>query len=286
MLNAVDTKNPAAVAAFATKAFHELFPGAGIVLIERAFTDVETHYSGRHPGYLPIDLGYHDLEHVMQATVCLVHLLQGAHRAGEGHELTPRQYELAIAGALLHDTGYLKIRTDVSGTGAKYTLTHVLRSCAFAASYLPTIGVQDQEVFGVLGAINCTGPANEIGRLNFNTPADRFIGCALATADYLGQMAAPDYPEKLGVLFNEFLESDNFMALPQSRRVFKSAEDLMQKTPDFWNKFVKPRLETQLDRAYRYLARPFPNGPNEYYEAVERNIEIVRQRLAAKAATR
>ncbi len=93
------------------------------------------------------------------------------------------------------------MRSDEGGTGAKYTLTHVLRSCAFAASYLPTLGVTDREIATILGAINCTGTNNEIGRLQFEGPTDCFIGCSLATADLVGQMAAADYPDQLGVLF-------------------------------------------------------------------------------------
>lgn len=284
MLNSVDTKNTSAVAGLTRRVFHELFPGAQLVLLNQAFDDIDKLFAGRHPGYLPIDLGYHNLEHTMQATVCLTYLLQGAHLSGEGHELSPRQFELAIITALLHDTGYLKIRSDESGTGAKYTLTHVLRSCAFAATYLPTIGTEEHEIAGVLSAINCTGPTNEIGRLSFSNPTDRFIGCAVATADYLGQMAAPDYPDKLEVLYSEFLESDNFLAMPQAKRIFKSPEDLTRKTPDFWEKFIRPRLDLQLEKTYRYLSRPFPHGPNAYLNAIERNIAIVRQRLAGSTA--
>lgn len=284
MLNSVDTKNPPAVAAFVRQVFDGLFPGAPRTLLDRAFDEIIALFTGRHPGYLPIDLGYHNLEHTLQATVCLAYILQGAHQAGEDRHLTPRQFELAIVAALLHDTGYLKIRSDESGTGAKYTLTHVLRSCAFAASYLPTIGAEEHEIAGILGAINCTGPTNEIGRLTFHSIADRFVGCALATADYLGQMADPSYPDKLGVLFNEFQESDNFVNMPTAKRLFKTPEELTRKTPDFWAKFVQPRLENQLDKVYRYLARPFPGGPNEYLEAVEKNIATVRERLAASPA--
>lgn len=284
MLNSVDTKNAAAVASFARRVFHELFPDAKIELLNQAFDDIEKLFTGKHPGYLPVDLGYHNLEHTMQATVCLIFLLEGAQRSGAVPPLTPRQFELAILTALLHDTGYLKIRSDVSGTGAKYTLTHVLRSCAFSASYLPTIGIEEHEINGVLGAINCTGPTNEIGRLHFNNPTDRFIGCALATADYLGQMAAADYPDKLDVLYAEFLESDNFLGMPEARRMFKSPQDLTRKTPDFWAKFIRPRLVTQLDSAYKFLARPYPDGRNEYVEAVEKNIELVRERIAASAS--
>jgi hypothetical protein len=273
----VDTKNPSAVAALVRNIFDRLFPGAVPSLLDRAFKEVELLFAGRHPGYQAIDLRYHDFEHTLQATVCLAVLLEGAQKSGEIQKLTPRQYELAIAASLLHDSGYLKVRSDEGGTGAKYTLTHVLRSCAFAASYLPTLGVNEREIAGVLGAINCTGANNEIGRLQFDDPTDRFIGCALATADLLGQMAASDYPHKLEVLFGEFRESDDFVAVPRDRRRFKSPQDLVLKTPHFWAKVIRPRLENDFNAVYRFLARPYPGGRNEYVEDVERNIAIVRQ---------
>jgi hypothetical protein len=277
MLPPVDTKNSLAVADFVRGVFRRLFPGFQPALLERTFSDVELLFAGRHPDYQAIDLRYHDFEHTLQATVCLALLLEGAQQSGEIEKLTARQFELAIAAALLHDSGYLKVRSDEGGTGAKYTLTHVLRSCAFAASYLPTLGVNEREIAAVLGAINCTGTNNEIGRLKFDDPTDRFIGCSLATADLLGQMSAPDYPGKLGILFGEFRESDEFVAVPQDRRRFKSPQDLVLKTPHFWTQVIKPRLDNDLGAVYRFLARPYPDGPNEYLAGVERNIAIVRQ---------
>ena len=35
----------------------------------------------------------------------------------------------------------------------------------------------------------------------------RIVGFALGTADLLGQMAAPDYVDKLPVLYDEFVEA-------------------------------------------------------------------------------
>lgn len=283
MLPPVDTKNTAAVALLARQTFLRLFPTASPTLLDRAFRDIELLFSGRHPDYRAIDLRYHDLEHTLQATVCLIQLLEGAQLSGENGQLTSRQFELAVAAALLHDSGYLKARSDSSGTGAKYTLTHVLRSCAFAASYLPTLGVNEKEIAHVLSAINCTGPNNEIGRLQFDDPTECLIGCSLATADLLGQMAAADYPDKLEVLYGEFLESDDFVAVPRDRRRFKSPQDLVLKTPYFWSKVIRPRLDTDFKGVYRFLARPAPDGPNAYLEAVERNIAIVRGRTDAKS---
>ena len=288
MFPPVDTKNATAVASFVEEKFAVMYPGASLAWLETLFGDMENLFAGRHPDYAAVDVRYHDFEHTLQATVCLALLLEGRHAAGVEPRIDARQFELAMSSVLLHDSGYMRLRSDNKGTGAKYTFCHVLRSCAFAASYLPTLGASDHEVEAVLGAINCTGPTKEISRLHFREPVERVIGCALATADYLGQMAATDYPDELGILFEEFQESDDFIHLPADRRTFKSPTDLAERTPMFWQKFVMRKLEADFQATYRFLARPYPHGPNPYLAAVEKNIaEIQRRnvRARAKAAT-
>ncbi|MEO5958352.1 MAG: hypothetical protein ABIZ49_12255 [Opitutaceae bacterium] len=281
MFPTVDTKNASAVASLVVEKFGAMYPGADLDFLRKFFVEIEKLFTGRQPDYSAVDLHYHDFEHTLQATVCLVLLLEGRHRAAVQPKLGPREFELAIAGVLLHDAGYLKLRSDIKGTGAKYAFCHVLRSCVFAASYLPTHGVNDLEVEAVLGAINCTGPAKEIGRLRFRRPVERVVGCALGTADYLGQMAASDYPDELEILYREFRESDEFTHVPIQRRAFKSAADLINRTPMFWKKFVLPKLESDFQAVYRFLARPFPNGPNPYLDAVERNLATIQRRISA-----
>lgn len=284
MFPPVDTKDAKAVAAFVAGVFKAMYPGTALAWLDRTFEHVEDLFSGRHPDYSAVDLRYHDLEHTLQATVCLALLLEGRHTAAVEPRITARQFELAISGALLHDSGYLKLRSDTAGTGAKYTYCHVLRSCAYAASYLPTLGATDYEVEAVLGAINCTGPSKQVSRLRFREPVDRVIGCALATADYLGQMAAPDYPDELEILYHEFKESDDFTHLPVARRVFTSVADLVERTPSFWRELVLPKLESDFQAVYRFLARPTPHGRNPYLDAVEKNIEIIKARVRQPTA--
>jgi len=284
MFPPVDTRNAAAVTQFVLGKFRHLHPGRSTVWLERLARDVIALFTGARPDVAPIDLLYHDLEHTLQATTCIVLLMEGRQLAGVEPRVDARQFELAVAAALLHDAGYLRSRFDTTGTGAKYTFCHVVRSCAFAASYLPTIGADDEEVETVMAAISCTGPTTEISRLRFRHPVDRFIGSALATADYLGQMAAADYPNKLEILFEEFRESDDFVQLPMSRRPFHSAAELTEKTPAFWERLVRPKLETDFEAVYRFLARPDVNGRNAYLEAIEENIATIRRRLALTAA--
>lgn len=281
MLPLVETKDAPAVASFVISSFERLYPDASTAWLTTLFADIHAFFTGRRPDYAAIDLRYHDLEHTLQAAVCITLLLEGRQAAATEPRLGARHFEMALSATLLHDTGYLKLRSDESGTGAKYTHSHVLRSCTFAASYLPPLGASDLEIETVLAAINCTGPTREIGHVHFREPIGRVIGTALGTADYLGQMAAPDYPDELEILFNEFHEADEFVQLPTEQRAFNSAAELIERTPTFWRDFVKQKLEHDFQGVYRFLARPYPDGPNAYLAAVERNIAEISRRTAS-----
>jgi len=284
MFPSIDTKSSIAVADATVAAFSGMFPRKTPAFVPRLFADVDAMFGGRYLDYRPIDTPYHDLEHTLQVTWCLAQILAGRHHAAIEPRLNERQFELAIAAAMLHDTGYLKMRADIEGTGAKYTFTHVLRSCAVASSYLPTIGITLSELDGVLGAIRCTNSGSRIRRLHFKNPIEGIVGCAVATADYLGQMSVPDYLQELPRLFAEFNESDNFAGVPPEQRLYRSVDELIAKTPHFWRTSVTPKLDNELLGLYRFLANPYPDGANQYMEAVNRNIALVT--AAATAHTR
>ena len=280
----VNTKHPDEVLRFLNARLYRLFPSLTFPRLQQVFLDVRDLFEGRHPDYLAIDLHYHDLEHTLQATVCLMELLAGRTAVQAEPILTSNQIECALVAALLHDCGYLKLRSDRSGTGAKYTFCHVLRSCSFASSYLPPHGFDADEVSLVVGAITCTGPVQERSQPWLQTTTERMIGFALAAADYLGQMAASDYPDELDVLYREFCESDDFCHVPVDKRMFTSADDLKRKTPDFWGSAVLPKLEGPFGGLHRYLAVPPLDGPNPYLEAIERNLTEIRRRLESPSS--
>jgi hypothetical protein len=105
----------------------------------------------------------------------------------------------------------------------------------------------------------------------------------LATADLLGQMAADDYVEKLPVLYTEFAEAARFKADDSAKSArlaaFTSAEDLMRKTPAFWEGYVVPRINGEFGQLYQYLSDPYPHGPNHYVLKIEARIAQLRQRF-------
>ena len=257
--------------------FARMFPGKNPTIWPRALRDVESMFEGRYLDYQANDTPYHNLQHTLQVIVCFCAIMEARHHAGIEPHLTSRQQELGAIAVLFHDTGYLKLRADTGGTGAKYSFTHVLRSCSFASSYLPSLGVNLAELDSVLAMIRCTALTQGARHFHFQDPVLGISGCAVATADYLAQMAAPDYPESLKHLFAEIEESDNYAQVPERQRRYRSCEALVADTPAFWQSFVLPRLEGELLGVYRFLATPYPDGPNPYIQAIEANIERIKR---------
>ena len=94
-------------------------------------------------------------------------------------------------------------------------------------------------------------------------------------------MAAADYLDELEILFGEFHRSRTTSFIFRPAGAFKSAIDLIERTPGFWQKFVLRKLESDCQAVDRFLARPYTHGPNPYLEAVERNMLIVGNRAAS-----
>lgn len=270
----VDTRSPAAVEEAVSALYRESFPEGDTRFVQEIFRWAVDCFEGRRPGYQAIDARYHDFEHTLQGTLCMARLLAGRQRSAARPRLSRRHFELGMIGILLHDTGYLKTRGDDEGTGAKYTLTHVHRSCDFAAALLRERGFSAEEIIAVQHMVSCTGVNVDLGAIPFATEEIRLTGFALGTADLLGQMAATDYVDKLPILFAEFEESARFNAgRSASVGTFSSAEELMRKTPDFWEKYVLPKLERDFGALHQFLNDPWPAGPNFYLQGIDRNIQ-------------
>ena len=285
MFPVVDTRNLAAVQAEVEAIYGRLFPEADQEAIVRAFAWVDDCFSGRLPGYQANDARYHDLEHTLQGTLCLARLLAARHQAGTQPVLSAHVFTLAMLAILLHDTGYLKTRDDTDGTGAKYTVTHVARSGEFAASLLGDKGYSSADIRAVQHMISCTGVNVDLPAIPFANEAERVAGYALSTSDLLAQMAADDYVDKLPVLYEEFAEAAHFHhGKPVPTILFNSVDELMRRTPLFWERFVLPKINNDFGGLYKFLSNPYPDGPNWYLQKVEANIARLKQQLAAAAA--
>jgi hypothetical protein len=280
----VTTKDPQAVEDEVQAAYMSMFPSGDRQFVPRVFGWVIECFTGRYRDYQAIDARYHDLEHTLQGTLCMARLLRNRHRAGAQPALTQRAFELGLLAILLHDTGYLKKRSDTEGTGAKYTVIHVRRSAEFAAELLAERGFTSDEIRAVQNMISCTGVDSMLRSIPFQSELERVVGYALSTADLLGQMAADDYVDKLPILYGEFAEAVSFTKEKEHFiAMFSSAADLMQKTPTFWEKFVLKRLERDFGSLHRFLHEPYPNGTNVYVQQIEANMQRLKESMAATA---
>jgi hypothetical protein len=277
----VDTRDPGAVLNACRAAWQTITRRDDRGLLARALGWVQTAFDGENPDYEPLDTRYHDLEHTLQGTLCLARLLTGWHDKNGQPRLDERGVRLGLLAILLHDAGYLKPRGDHMGTGAKFTPIHVQRSAEFAARLLSREGFPPADLQDVQSMICCTGVNADIRALTFGSRLARRIGCALASADLLGQMAATDYPEKLPALYAEFAEAAARSTGPESTglKSFQSAEDLVRRTPAFWEFYVLPRLESDFEGVYHYLRDPV-DGTNEYVLQVETNLSRIRAQFA------
>ena len=281
----VATKDPAAVAVEVQAAWLAIFPDGDKVFVPRAFDWAKDCFAGNCRDYQPVDAPYHDFEHTLQGTLCMARLLRGRHQTGKRPRLTRKMFKLGLLAILLHDTGYLKKRNDTAGTGAKYTVTHVDRSAKFAAELLAEKGFSADDIKVVGNMIRCTGVDAALNVIPFKGEVEKMVGFALGTADLLGQMAAEDYVEKLPVLYAEFAEAAAFSKdKTHFVAMYSSVADLMQKTPTFWEKFVQQKLERDFGALYRFLNDPYPDGPNEYLQRIEANMDRLRRRLATAPA--
>jgi predicted metal-dependent HD superfamily phosphohydrolase len=281
----VVTKDPTAVEVEVQAACRTMFPDADLLFVPCVFGWAIECFTGNYRDYQAVDTRYHDFEHTLQGTLCLARLLRGRHAAGAQPQFSQRMFQLGLVAILLHDTGYLKKRNDLEGTGAKYTVTHVHRSADFAAQLLQEKGFTPADIKAVQNMISCTGVNAVLSIIPFQSEAEKVAGFALGTADLLGQMAAEDYVDKLPTLYAEFAEAarhskdrTHFIAM------FSSAEDLMRKTPAFWEKFVRLKLDRDFGGLHRFLNDPCPSGPNWYFERIEANLECLRQRITVSSA--
>ncbi|MGH7940211.1 MAG: hypothetical protein ACREFR_03975 [Limisphaerales bacterium] len=272
------THDPLAVAGEVQEIYRGMFAGAGWLFVPQAFGWAIDCFTGYFDDYLPVDTRYHDFEHTLQGTLCMARILHGRHYARAKPELTQRYFELGLLAILLHDTGYLKKADDTQGTGAKYTAIHVNRSMEFAAMLLAKMKFSGEDIWAVQNMIRCTGVDARLSAIPFQSEIEEITGLALGAADLVGQMAAEDYVEKLPALYAEFAEAAAASGNEKAAFFggFSSAEDLMSKTPHFWKKHVREKLERDFAGIHRFLNSPYPDGPNFYLNRIEANLERLR----------
>ncbi len=207
---------------------------------------------------LNCDCPYHDLQHTILVTDVGQSILQGRQLARG--DLTAHDWLQAVVAMLFHDVGYLRnllsdddatscaindegqrISPPPGCTDAFMTPYHVSRGKLYVTERFANDPALDT---GTIGAcIEMTrfpvpsGPGY--------TDTDSLPGL-VRSADLIGQMADPQYLEKLSRLFAEFVETGD-----AGRMGFDNPGDLRAGFPEFFYNQVHPYIKEGLD----YLRR-------------------------------
>ncbi|SDU11406.1 hypothetical protein SAMN05444156_2035 [Verrucomicrobium sp. GAS474] len=256
--------------------FKAHFPLDDTAWIETLFTRVSALFEGKHASYQACDTVYHDFQHTCEVSVALVRLIDGSLRDPNPWSLRAADFRHAVTAALFHDIGYLKERGDGEGTGAKFTSIHVARGAQMAGPLLKEMNLDDEGIESVQRMIQWTAVNVDFAALPYRDLIERYFGGALGTADLLGQMAAPSYPQRLHGLFDEFFEAARHNG---TKPMFPTLGDLFRGSRGFYIHYAMPVLENAYRGVFHDYVNHFPDEQNQYILRTEANLEEI-DRLA------
>lgn len=273
----VQVSSPVSVRNAVYDLFSEMFPRASFDKLWLAFYDFERLFTGRFPGYKGCDTTYHDLQHTLDMTLAVARLITGYDRSAEPAErLGANRAQMAIVTSLFHDSGYIRHddRDSDFSNGAEFTLYHVSRSADFLRRYLPELGMaKDVAVSSMI--VHFTGYELDLDTIELADPRDIICGHLIGTADLIAQMADRCYLEKCrDRLYSEFVVGGVAVenARPGEYMVrYESGQDLLKKTPTFYQQVTRDRLHRKFNRVYRYIEVLY-DGQNPYIDAIRLNI--------------
>lgn len=280
--NTVQTTDPFDVEAEIGRIFHLLYPRRGDGKIRQAIGDAARLFRGEYPGYAACDTAYHDLQHTLDVCLAMARIMAGYVREERNGIIDADLFAFGVIAALFHDAGYIRRTSDaLHSNGAEYTKVHVTRSGRFLRDYLREVGLGK---FSAAAAptLHFTGYERAAQRIRVPDPVFRLIGNMLGSADIIAQMSDRCYLEKCyGRLYPELVVGQvdrKKHADGREELIFTSAEDLVLRTPQFYQTAMK-RLHQQLDAMMRFAAERSEQR-NLYVDEAEKNIQYAR-RLAS-----
>jgi hypothetical protein len=272
LANLIDGGDPWRVWDESASLLSSVQPATDVAQARAAFHHVLDLFAGRVPGFRPCNVRYHDLQHTTDTLLAFVRLVHGA--AAENHPFTHHHLLVGTVAALLHDTGYIQSEDDTTGTGAKYTATHVHRSIDYTRRYLLNNGFTAEDVAFGESLLRCTGLNATIKAIHFPDDEAAMLGRMLGTADLLGQMADRHYLEKLTYLYHEFREG----GIPG----YENELALLDKTLNFYA-FTQQRFATELGGVNHFMRGHFRArwqiDHDLYAESIQKQMEYLRHVL-------
>lgn len=244
--------------------------------IQRLFSDVADLYAGKWRTHEACEVKYHNFAHALDVSLAFARMVAGWNSRHPQEAIAEKLFLPGIAAALFHDSGYIKEKGDHEGHGGKFTLIHVSRSMALAADYLQTVGWKPLATAFVVKVISITDYAKKINPEDvFADTSELAVARMVATADLVSQMSDIDYLHRLKDLFAEFEEvyefEDQTTLSETGTYVFKSAQEIEEKTIAFYENFVVPTLK-RLGRMDAYLVNLSADGRSPYQENITANL--------------
>lgn len=280
----VDMTKPDAVTDAICRILGGRYPDFNEALVRQAFSDIVDAFWGRYPGLLHCDTPYHDLRHSMGTALCMARMVDGFETAhGRGTPaLGVDEGTLAVLLALYHDIGFLRVDTESGINGACLIAEHEQRSVDFMHRYLAR---------GPLASFSAQ--AELIHATNFSKPLSEtlaglprelhVIGQMLGTADLVSQIAGRYYLERChDFLFPELVIAGADRVINRNGEtivLYATPEDLLRKTPDFYEHLARKRLEGDFEQVHRYIALHF-GGDDIYGRAMQRNLDYLAKMIA------
>lgn len=276
----VDLSRPAEVAMAVGAILLKRYPALDAAYLQRGYRDIEDAFWGRHPGLLACDTPYHDLRHSLATSLLVARMLDG-HAAARTADLPALDADaacLAVLLALYHDIGFLRRADEAHLNGAMLVGVHEQRGVDFMRDYLargPLVRYAAQAE--LIQATNFARPLEET--LAGRSPQMQLIGKMLGTADLVSQVSSRYYLERC----RDFLYAEFVIAGADRKRdtqgntvmLYDSAEDLLRKTPDFFDKVVRRRID-DMGGLYRCVAAHF-DGDDPYERGMRHNLTYLRQ---------
>jgi len=255
--------------------FRSAFNQFNEAVLKQAFEDCERLFEGDYSTYLPCDTLYHDKQHSMDMTLALARLINGHERSvAKDERLGAERAVIAVITALYHDSGYMRHEHDHRHfNGAEYTAIHVSRSADFLRRYLHKINLGE---FSQLAANMVHYTGYEITPEQIRLPDEKWhlIGHMLGTADLIAQMSDRCYLEKCrDRLYPEFVLGGLTVTVDEHGNetiLYESGEDLLMKTPSFYENEVETRLNKIFNKVYTYEIAHF-EGEKHYINGLGKN---------------
>ena len=199
------------------------------------------------------DCSYHDMHHTVMVTDVGQSILWG--RLMSQGDVTPHDWLHSILAMIYHDIGFVRgiLKGDRGGryivnefgdtvapppgaTDAYMAPYHVTRSCLFV-----------KERFAIETTVDAGTLIHFIEMTRFPVPTDAFyqrvgdFAGLVRAADLIGQMADPQYIQKLARLFSEFSETGE-----AERLGYQHAGELRSDYPTFFFERVRPYISEGL----------------------------------------